>query len=121
MIEFRAPGNSMLPFIRNEDKLTLSPVSKRKPGIGKIVAFIHPGNQKLIVHRIIARNGASYLIKGDNSSLKMDGWINQDQIIGCVTSIVRNAQNHHFGLGIERYLIAYLSKHNLLIRITRRF
>lgn len=119
-IRFRAPGISMLPFIRDGDRLTITPVSQAKPKVGKVVAFIHPRHHNLLVHRIIDRKPSLFLIKGDNSSLFSDGWIQQSYVIGCVTSIQRNSQKIRFGLGIERYMIAFLSKYNLLIKITRR-
>lgn len=119
-IRFRAPGNSMMPFIRHKDTLTIAPVSQSTPKIGRVVAFIHPKNKNLLIHRIVDKKHSLFLLKGDNSPLLDDGWIKLSQIIGCITSIERNNRKIRFGLGSERYLIAFFSKRNLLTKITRR-
>lgn len=119
-IRFRAPGKSMLPFIRDGDVLTITPLSQARLFIGNVVAFIHPINNNLLVHRIIAKQGSQFLIKGDNSPLLTDGWIQETQVIGCVTCVERDMEIINFGFGLERYLIAFLSKHNLLTRIFYR-
>jgi len=120
-IRFKATGNSMYPFIRDGDLLTITPKLQIKPKIGKVIAFINPGNQSLLIHRIIAKKSSSFLIKGDNSYQKTDGWVHISLILGCVTGIERNNQKIRFGLGIERFVLGFLSKHNLLKRLIRRF
>jgi len=119
-IRFQATGQSMKPFILDGDLLTITPKSRIKPSLGKVVALILPGNQALLVHRIIGRKSSTFLTKGDNSFQKTDGWIHKDQVLGCVTGIERNNNAIRFGLGKERYLLAFLSRHNLLKRITQR-
>mgnify|MGYP001324204043 CR=1 FL=1 len=117
---FKATGDSMAPFIRHDDVVTISPVSDCKPAIGRIAAVINPKNRHLVVHRIISKKDGSVLTKGDNSHEKTDGWINEAQVLGCVTAIERNHRAVRFGLGFERLILAFLSKHRLLRRITRR-
>lgn len=119
-LRFEAPGSSMLPFLRGGDTLTISPLSQAKPSIGKIVAFIHPTNNNLLIHRIIDKQESLFLIKGDNSPLLTDGWISESQLIGCVTCVERDKKKIWFGFGLERYLIVFLSKHNFLTKITSR-
>jgi len=109
----------MKPFILDGDLLSIAPKSRKKPTTGRVAAFIKPGNKSLLVHRIIDRKNSSLLFKGDNSHQKMDGWVQVSQVLGCVTAIERNKRQIRFGLGIERYLIAFLSKHALLTRIIR--
>lgn len=119
-IRFRATGNSMKPFILDGDLLTIVPISQCKPTIGMAVAFLHPDNQCLLVHRIISIKVSAFLIKGDNIMDKNDGWIPISQILGCVTAVQRRKHAVHIGLGVERYLLAFLSKNNLLKKITNR-
>ena len=119
-IRLKASGSSMVPFIRDGDVLTISPKSKEEPSLGKVTAFINAGNQNLLIHRVIKVKSKTYLIKGDNSYDKTDGWIDINQILGCVTRIERDERDIRFGLGVERYLLAWFSRHNLLKRITSR-
>lgn len=118
-IRFKATGNSMKPFIVDGDLLTIAPKSQIKPTVGKVAAFINPGNRTLLVHRIIDRKSSSFLIKGDNSHQNMDGWVHISQVLGCVTGIVRDNRDIRFGLGMERFLLAFLSKHAMLTQITK--
>jgi hypothetical protein len=119
-IRLKATGSSMTPFIRDGDVLTISPKSKINPSLGKVVAFVNAEKQNLLIHRIIKVKAHSLLIKGDNSYEKTDGWIDRNQILGCVTRIERDERDIRFGLGVERYLLAFLSRHRLLKRITSR-
>ena len=53
---FRARGWSMSPFIRDGDVITISPRNKKKPAVGKVVAFLQPDSGRLVVHRIIKQS-----------------------------------------------------------------
>lgn len=119
-IRLKATGSSMQPFIRDGDVLTISPKSKLKPSLGKVIAFVNHGNQNLLIHRVIEVKAPLFLTKGDNSYDKTDGWIHLSQVLGCVTRIERCQRDIRFGLGEERLLLAYLSRLNLLKRITSR-
>ena len=116
----RAKGTSMTPFIHDGDFITISPLGKIKPNIGRIVAYKQPDSQNLVVHRIISLFGDSFLVQGDNANTRSTERINNAQILGYVTQVQRDYKPLRFGLGIERYLIAYLSKRGLLTRICRR-
>lgn len=111
---FLAPGFSMSPFIRNGDIITISKLPGDSPGFGKAVAFIHPKTRKPIVHRIVGKNGAFCLIKGDNTP-EADGLVPKANILGYVSKVERNGKQITFGLGPERFLIAHLSREGLLI------
>jgi len=106
-------GSSMNPFIRDGDIITISPVSRSPASLGKPAACLFPVNKKLLVHRLVARKGRHYLIKGDNTS-GPDCLIDKEHIIGCVTSIERENKTTLFGLGPERLIIAFLSRNGLL-------
>ena len=98
----------MSPFVRNGDVLTLSPLSEAEPRLGDIVGCIHPESGKLVVHRLIGRRGADWIIRGDNSP-QADGLIPKNDILGRVIRIERGAKSVSFGMGIERSLIVVLS------------
>lgn len=106
---FQVKGFSMLPFIWDNDIVTLSPFCFSADDIGKSVACVCPVGERLIVHRIVARNGDHYLIKGDNCS-GVDYFIDKKNILGYVTAIERNHKSVLFGLGPERKVIAFLSR-----------
>jgi len=110
---FRASGFSMYPFIRNQDILTISPLSPCSPRLGNVVAFIHPETGRLVVHRVVGRMGESYLTKGDNSS-EMDGAISKSNILGHVSHVERGGRSISLCLGPESVVIAFLSYKNLL-------
>ena len=115
--QFRAKGFSMTPFIKDGDLITVSPTLKVKPSIGKIVAFILPETTLLVVHRVVAQHGDDFIIRGDNISGLPDGLIPAQSILGVITRIQRGHRCINFGLGLERYLLALLSRSNLLTPI----
>ncbi|MEI6102810.1 MAG: GNAT family N-acetyltransferase [Methanothrix sp.] len=110
---FRAAGISMIPFIKNMDVITVSPMPSGRPVVGDVVAFLLPETEKLAVHRIIDKRNDSYIIKGDNVP-EPDGLIPSQNVIGLVTKVERNGHRVLLGLGTERQLIALLARHDLL-------
>ena len=114
LFHFRAKGWSMTPFIKNGDAITIAPLIEEKPGIGKVVAFIQPLSGNLVVHRVIGRQGNAFLIQGDNASGQADGLVQPQDILGCVTRVERNGRRVFLGLGLERFLLAILSRNGLL-------
>ncbi len=119
--QFRAKGSSMIPFIKDGDAITIAPPSLETPAVGKVVAFLRPGSGQLVVHRVIGRQGAGFLIQGDNSPHQPDGLALPQDILGCVTRVNRNGRRIYLGLGPERYLIAGLSRSGWLQRLVVRF
>ena len=107
---FRAKGWSMAPFIRDGDIVTLSPLKIASPRVGDIYAFVHPVMHKMVVHRAVAKYEKGLLFKGDNSLGKKDGVIPFELLLGRVIQIERNNHRVCLGLGVERYLIAWLSR-----------
>ena len=104
----------MAPFIRDGDVITLAPVRDRPPGIGGVVAFFHPQFEKIMVHRIVGKKDRTYIIRGDNSPAS-DGEISRDHVLGFVTRVERRGESISLGSGIERYVIAFLSRWGFLI------
>ena len=113
MFRFEAPGFSMSPFIRDRDIITIAPYQRSSCGIGAVLAFVRPGTGQLIVHRVVAAAGDGWRMKGDNNP-EEDGVIPHDSIIGKVIRVERAGKSIRQGLGPERFIIALLSRRNLL-------
>ena len=114
---FCARGWSMAPFIRNGDVITISSLQHSQPRIGEIIAFVRPENEKLVVHRVIARHSTHAIFQGDNDLEYPEEVIPQENLLGKVTKIERNGHKVWMGLGPERYMIAWLSRMKLLTTI----
>jgi len=120
---FQAKGGSMSPFIKDQDIITIKPIQPKSIHKGDVLAFFHPDQGKLYVHRVIANKKGMYLLKGD-SAHSTDGWVASDQIVGMVDGVERNGKGKKLGLGYEKHLIAFLSRKNILfptIRFLWRF
>jgi signal peptidase I len=111
---FRAKGFSMSPFIKNEDVVTISPLQHKRPGLGDIIAFVHPETEGLCIHRIVRKKDGVYVTKGDNIS-EADESVPRDNILGFVTRVERDGKEVFLGLGPERFLIAFLGRRGLLL------
>jgi hypothetical protein len=107
-------GFSMFPFIRDGDTLTIAPPGDAALRVGEVVAFTQPASGQLAIHRIIARAGAGWLIRGDNSWMP-DGVIPPENIIGRVVCVERNRRVVRFGLGGAARGIAWLARRDWLL------
>jgi signal peptidase I len=114
----QAKGYSMSPFIKDGDMITISPVSGSLPRFGDVIAFIHPKTEKLLIHRVVWKIGDACLVKGENA-LEPDGLIKKENVLGLVTKVERKGKRIFLGLGPERFLIAFLTRTNLLLPILR--
>lgn len=118
-LRLQVEGFSMAPFIRNNDVVTISPLSDNHHiAFGLPVAFIHPGNNKIAIHRVVGKCGSHYIIKGD-SLPKIDGEVAPKDILGYVASVERGGRNIFLGLGPERRIVACLSRIGILMLLTR--
>lgn len=108
-LRFQAKGFSMAPFIRDRDILTIGPRGGEMPRSGDIVAFVHPSDGKLCVHRVVGFRDGMATIKGDNVPFA-DGIFPESSIIGVVRRVERNGRVVRFGLGVAGRLIASLSR-----------
>ncbi len=109
---FRAAGFSMSPIIGDGDILTISPLS-RAPSLGQVVAFIQPKIERLVIHRIVGKTALSYLLMGDNG-YSVDGFVLRQNILGYVSRVEREGKELSFGLGPERFAIAFVISHRKL-------
>jgi signal peptidase I len=111
-------GYSMSPFIKDSDVVTISPIVDSSPEFGDVITFIHPRTEKLIIHRVVGKSGDACLVKGENA-LEPDGLIKKENVLGLVTKVERKGKRIFLGLGPERFLIAFLTRTNLLLPILR--
>lgn len=114
---FRAKGWSMIPFIRDGDVITVDPISSRPCPLGQVVAFNSSDERGLVVHRIIARTDAGYLIQGDSAMGETDGIVRHDQLLGRVSRVERDGRRVWLGQGPERGAVAWLSRAGHLARL----
>lgn len=114
----------MSPFIRDGDVITIAPVqptSRARPGgVGQVVAFVNPASRRLVVHRIIGRREACFVLQGDNMRGPVVDQAGASDIIGRVVRVERGRRRVWLGLGPERYVIAVLSQAGMLLPILRR-
>ena len=114
MFRFKAEGFSMSPFIKNGDVVTVSPCYGKSPSIGDVVAFINPETEKAVVHRVVGKGHNNYMVRGDNAT-GVDGLFAGENILGFVIRVERNGDRVILGLGLEKYLIAALSRGGYLL------
>ena len=113
-----ARGFSMQPFIRDKDVLTIAPVKDTQFSLGDVVAFAHPGTNRLVIHRIIGRTNNGWLIKGDNC-YEPDGVVVDEKIIGRVSRVERGTTEVKLAVGKSRYFISLLSRGNVLLHFKK--
>ncbi|MFA6011547.1 MAG: hypothetical protein WC799_16285 [Desulfobacteraceae bacterium] len=106
---FVSCGNSMFPFIRNRDTVTLIPCKKTALTVGDVVAYRHPMSSNLVIHRVISEKNGCYLMKGDNAR-EPDAQITMEHVTGILQGITRNGRTVTLGLGCEKAWIALLSR-----------
>ena len=88
------------------------------PGLGDVVAFIHPKTEKLLIHRVVWKSRDACHLKGE-SALESDGLIERNHMIGIITRVERKGRKVFFGLGLKRFLIALLTRTDFLLPFLR--
>jgi hypothetical protein len=99
----------MWPFIKDGDVITVSPSKEVRLLRGDIVAFVHPGNGRLAVHRIMREKDGGFDLKGDNVP-EADGIVRRENILGVVSRIERRGKPVAFGFGRWKAFIALVSR-----------
>lgn len=115
VFQFTATGSSMSPFIRSGDTLKIASLDGKRPLLGQVLAFLNPHNQKLMVHRLVAKKDSSWILRGDSYGSQSRDIVPTGSLLGVVTNIERSGTPIHFGLGFERVPIALLSRYHLLL------
>ncbi len=85
---FQAKGHSMTPAIRDNDIVTVAPLRDLMPRRGDVLAFRHPEQPRMLVHRVLHAKERKYFIKGDNCP-EADGWIPAENVLGLITKVER--------------------------------
>jgi signal peptidase I len=116
---FTAKGHSMSPFIKDGDIITLHPINEDKLKMGEVVAVFHEPYEKLMVHRLIEKQGWFCILKGDNNP-GPDETVSMEKLLGVVKKVERNGEKIRLGMGKERLLIAFLTRKNLLMPLLRK-
>jgi len=115
-VRIQVTGFSMSPFIRSGDVVTICPEQNAGFTKGEVVACVHPGTGRLIIHRVVQFRSDGVLIKGDNT-LEADGWIAKSDILGVVKQVERDGKPIWLGLGPERRLIAFVTRKGLHVSL----
>ena len=92
-IRFAPPGNSMSPFIRHGETLTVVPCSTNDLKFGDIILYStspNPNQSQKRIHRIMKRRVVNrkslFFTKGD-SCLSLDPPIEPNQVLGKISAI----------------------------------
>ena len=86
--KFKVTGSSMLPTIRSNDVVSISPYKENNPKVGEVVALLDRANSRIIIHRIIEKRENMFLLKGDGL-WRYDGFFPREWIAGLVSRIER--------------------------------
>jgi len=84
-------GSSMRPFIRDGDVVTLAPLDGGVPRVGEVVAAVLPDPERLVVHRVVARRGDGWTIRGD-ACPRPDGVVGSADVLGRVVRVERGGR-----------------------------
>ncbi len=114
----RVRGLSMSPFIHDDDVVTIAPLGARGPRVGDVVAFLCGDFGRLTIHRVVAREGDGWAMRGDNCR-EVDGVVRPENIMGRVVRVERDAGGIPLALGLGGRLIALLNRGNGLARLRR--
>jgi len=87
--KFKVTGSSMLPTIRNNDVVSISPYKENNPKVGEVVALLDRANSRIVIHRIIKKQENMFLLKGDGL-WRYDGFFPREWIVGFVSGLERN-------------------------------
>lgn len=95
-------GNSMRPFIRDEDLVIIQEVPLDKIKRGNILVF-QGANDQFFVHRLVGKRDNGILsLKGDGYNLSKD-IITYDELAGKAVGLVRNGNLIRFSRSLEWY------------------
>ena len=88
-VRFRARGGSMRPFLHDGDLVSVVASDTRHVEIGEIICY-EAAPDRLIVHRLIARDGADLVTRGD--ALPWVDRVPAERVLGRVVRIERAAR-----------------------------
>lgn len=86
--EITVTGYSMLPLLgRGLDRVVVRPCASEELKVGRIALF-RTDSRRLIVHRIVRRDGDDFVMAGDGNYRKTER-CTLDQVIGVVDKVIR--------------------------------
>ena len=100
----KGSGNSMKPFLNENDTIIVSSVNKYKHKVGDILLYERLNGQ-FVIHRIynINKNG-TYEFIGDNQFWVEKG-IKEEQLKACVEKVIRNGREIDCKQGLVRMIM----------------
>ncbi|MBK6405958.1 MAG: S24/S26 family peptidase [Holophagales bacterium] len=98
--------------------MTVTPIGTYPVPIGAIVAAEAPGGGGLVVHRVVGRSAAGFLLRGDNAT-HADGIVPEEAVIGVVVRIERNGRLVRQAPGSMRRPFAALVRAGVVRRLNR--
>lgn len=85
---FRVVGQSMVPVLKNDDRVIAINVMFASLKKRDVVVCMQPIQQKILVKRIIKINGSEFFVEGDNRAQSTDsrefGWLLKRDILAKV-------------------------------------
>jgi hypothetical protein len=99
-------GFSMTPGFQPGDLMKVDSCDEAKIRRGDVIVFKPPGEDRLVVHRVVETGRGGIRTRGDGNSLE-DPWVlKQEEIRGRVVSFERNGRKHAVRRGIAGRLHA---------------
>jgi hypothetical protein len=104
----------MRPFIREGDQVVITPVRGSGQVVtGDIIAYVRPGGDDIVCHRLLAKRGGMLVVKGD-SLVRGRETLGEDLLLGKVVALERDGRRTDLGTGFRKALArhsAWLSSH----------
>ena len=125
LLRFQAGGQSMWPFIRAGDLLTVEPITTNTLKIGDIV-FCRLSENRLVAHRLIGFTGQDqslqWVLRGD-AVISFDEIVHSEQVLGRVVRVQRGSKTIDLDRGWRHWLgylwVKILPARPFLLRLVR--
>jgi hypothetical protein len=99
-------GSSMFPVFQPGDRMKFVPCTAAEVRRGDVIVFRPPGEDRLVVHRVVETGPGGIRTKGDGSD-RPDSWtLKGKEIRGRVVSFERNGRTHAVRCGMPGRLEA---------------
>ena len=80
-MRFVIQGQSMYPFLKPTDRVTLMCIPRSKVRVGDMVAYFDSASKLMIVHRVIGKHGRKLKTKGDNNKKTDDIAVGGEKVL----------------------------------------
>ena len=88
-LRIKTHGGSMLPFLRDGDVAVVIPTPAESIGRGDVICYESPPG-RLFVHRVIRRERAGFITKGD--ALRVPETVDVSAVLGTVGAVERDGR-----------------------------